>query len=72
MDMYSKRSIEVGNILRYKYLLAIKIYRQDCEKKVKLNFRLWANRGFPGKRNCIFTITSNDIGHYCTVQVPVS
>ena len=52
--------------------LGFESYRQDCEKNVKMNFCLWANRGFLGKINCIFTITSKDSGHYCTVQVPVS
>ena len=45
---------------------------QNCEKNVKMNFRLWENRGFLWKINCIFTITSKDIGHSGTVQVPVS
>ena len=44
----------------------------DCEKNVKMNFRLWESRVFLWKINCIFTITSKDSGHSGTVQVPVS
>ena len=70
--MYSKKVNRTRQSLVVQVLLAVKIYRHDCEKNVKMNFRLWRNRGFLGKINCIFTITSKDSGHSGTVQVPVS